>query len=336
MSRLGIGLIGYGYWGVNHARVVRESPDATLVAVFDETAERVRQAQTRLGIPGSTGVKEIFGRSDVDAVIIATPASSHYTLARAALEAGQHVLLEKPMALEVAECESLCELAARRGRVLMVGHTFLYNTAVQAMKRYVRAPEFGKVYYLNATRTNLGPIRADVDAVWDLSPHDIAIFDFLLDQTPVWVSAAASKVLGNSRYDVAFITLGYPNNVMANIHVSWVDPNKVRQLVAIGSQRRIVFDDTNDLERLRIFEKGVAVEQASVESYGEFKLLMRDGDILSPRLAPSEPLKNQLADFVAAIREERPPVSDGQVGLRVVRTLCAIDAALKTQARKEI
>src|SRR5262249_7281982 len=193
------------------------------------------------------------------------------------------------------------------------------------------ADQFGHPYYLHATRTNLGPIRHDVNAIWDLAPHDIAIFNFLLDEQPQWASAVGTRVLRTDRDDIAFATLGYANDVVGNIHVSWADPNKVREVVAVGSRRRVVFNDLNDAERVRVFERGVSVGDAIADSYGEVKLLVRDGDIVSPKVEPSEPLKNQCAEFVDAILTGRRPLAEARFGLGVVRTLSAIDTSMRSR-----
>jgi len=213
----------------------------------------------------------------------------------------------------------------------MVRYTFLYNAGVRKMKEYMAPEQFGQVYYLHATRTNLGPIRHDVDAVWDLAPHDVAIFNYLLGEQPVWVSAVGARVLRTAREDIAFATLGYGNELLGNIHVSWTDPNKVREVVVVGSRRRLVFNDLNDAERLRVFERGVSVGEAVADSYGEFKLLVRDGDIISPKVPASEPLKNQCQDFVEAIAYGRQPLASGEFGVGVIRTLAAIEASMSTR-----
>ena len=325
-----VGLVGYGYWGPNYARVFGELPDSQVAAICEVSADRRQRAARKhplIAAPGS--LSELLRRPDIDAVVISTPASTHYEVALAALRSGRHVLIEKPLALQVDHCKELAELAERSGRVLMVAHTFLYNAGVRKMKEWMGTPEFGRVYYLHATRTNLGPIRSDVNAVWDLAPHDVSIFNYLLGQQPQWASAVGSSVLNNAREDVAFITLGYAEGVIGNIHVSWADPNKVREVVAVGSGRRVVFDDLNAVEHVRVYEKGVTVGESSADSFGEFKLLVRDGDIISPRVEPSEPLKNQCAEFLAAICTGEKPLSDATFGASVVRTLLAIDASMR-------
>jgi predicted dehydrogenase len=329
---LRLALVGFGYWGPNYARVLNDLPGVELTVVCDRSVERLAHVRARYpGMATSENTAGVFSGGRADAVVIATPASTHRALVQAAIESGHHVLVEKPMALNVAECDVLCDLAAKSGRVLMVGYTFLYNAGVRKMKECMASDQFGQVYYLHATRTNLGPIRQDVNAVWDLAPHDIAIFNYLLNERPLWASAIGTRVLKTSRDDIAFATLGYQNGVVGNIHVSWSDPNKVREVVAVGSRRRVVFNDLNDVERVRYFERGVAAGDGIAETYGEFKLLVRDGDIVSPKVEPSEPLKNQCLAFVDAINTGRVPLASGPFGCGVVRALTAIEASMRAQ-----
>jgi predicted dehydrogenase len=325
-----VALIGFGYWGPNYARVLHELPQVDLKVICDRSAERLAQARERYpGVATSADVDEALGRDDLDAAVIATPATTHEPLVEAALRHGLHVLVEKPMSLDAGGCDTLCRLASTAGRVLMVGYTFLYNAAIRKMKECMASDQFGQVYYLHATRTNLGPIRQDVNAAWDLAPHDVAIFNYLLEQEPEWASAVGTCALRTSRDDIVFATLGYRNSVVANIHVSWADPNKVREVVAVGSRRRVVFNDLNDIEPVRVFERGVAAHEAVADSYGEFKLLVRDGDIFSPRVQPSEPLKNQCLEFVDAIGAKRTPLTDGRFSCGVTRAMAAIDASIR-------
>jgi predicted dehydrogenase len=311
--------------------VLNDLPGADLTFVCDRSVDRLDLVRQRYrNVDTCADAAAVFARDDVDAVVIATPASTHAGLVRAALEHGKDVLVEKPMALDVDSCAALCDLADTVQRVLMVGYTFLYNAGVRKMKEHLAPDQFGQPYYLHATRTNLGPIRQDVNAIWDLAPHDIAIFNYLLGQEPRWASAVGTRVLRTDRDDIAFATLGYDNNVIGNIHVSWADPNKVREVVAVGSRRRVVFNDLSDAERVRVFERGVSVGEAIAESYGEFKLLVRDGDIISPKIEPSEPLKNQCADFVDAIVDHRAPLATSRFGLGVVRALVAIEKSMRS------
>jgi predicted dehydrogenase len=225
----------------------------------------------------------------------------------------------------------LINLAQSRGLILMVGHTFLYNPGVTKVKEYIGRGDLGRVYYLYARRTNLGPIRRDVNALWDLAPHDISIFNYLLDSVPEWASAVGAKVLRNCREDVGFISLGYPNDITAHIHVSWADPNKVREVVVVGSNKRIVFSDINTLEQVRVFEKGIApvAAESEISSYGEYQLQIRDGDIISPRIEVSEPLKNQCVHFLECVAQGSRPLTDGWAGQAVVRVMEAIDRSIE-------
>jgi len=328
-ERVRVALIGFGYWGPNYARVLNELADAELRLVCDRSADRLAIVTQRYpAVETCTDVSAVFGRDDIDAVVIATPASTHHTLAVRALEAALHVLVEKPMSLDVAGAEDAAAVAARAGRVFMVGYTFLYNGGIRKMKECM-GDGFGRTYYLHATRTNLGPIRQDVNAMWDLAPHDVAIFNYLLDRQPLWASAVGTRVLRSDRDDVVFATLGYGDGIVGNIHVSWADPNKVREVVAVGSHRRVVFNDLSDLERVKYYERGVSVGEAVADSFGEFKLLVRDGDIVSPRIEPREPLKDQCADFFTAIRTGRPPVANSAFSLGVIKTLVAVEASMR-------
>ena len=326
---IGIGLIGYGHWGPNYARVFNELADSRLVAICESSKDRLSAAASRhKDVALTASAAELLANSKVDAVVIATPASTHLDLARAALEAGRDVLLEKPMALVADDCRRLGEMATRGNRILMIGHTFLYNQAVRKVKECMNQFYLGRLYYLHTTRTNLGPIRHDVGAIWDLAPHDVSIFDYLMGAMPTWASATGTKVLSRDREDVGFVTLGYPSDVIANIHVSWANPNKVRELVVVGSNRRIVFDDLNAVEPVRIFEKGVAVSSADMDDFGNFKLAMRDGDIVSPKIPAAEPLKSLCSEFVQCVASRKTPLSDAATGARVVQVMEAISKSL--------
>lgn len=325
-----IGVIGCGYWGINYVRLLHELPQIRLVTVCDSNSERLATLHERFPLLSLTdSVEDILQNRWIDAVIVATPASTHHDLVKRALQAGKHVMVEKPLTTTIEEGEDLVATAESCGRLLMVGLTFLYNSGIIKLKELIAEPGFGTLYYLHCTRTNLGPVRHDVSSIWDLASHDLAICSYLLEKTPIWVQANASTVLSHGLEDFAFLTLGYPDNVLANIHVSWVDPNKVREVVAVGSQRRIVFDDLNPTERVRIFEKGISSAPKEADSYGEFRLLMRDGDILSPYLRPSEPLRNQVEHFRLCVEDGRRPLSDGLVGLKNVRTLVAVEESLR-------
>lgn len=326
-----IALTGCGHWGSNYLRILQFMEGAEIVSVCDREdapLEKIRKQYPVVAI--AKDFSSFLGDSKIDAVIIATPASTHYKLVKQSLEAGKHVLVEKPLALSVAEAEEVVLLAQNQRRVLMVGHTFLYNPAIRKMKEYVEKGTLGRIYYLQAVRTHLGLIRDDVSSVWDLAPHDVSIFSYLLDRAPKKVSAVGVSHLKKDLQDVAFVNLFYDSNILGNIHISWVDSNKLRQVAVIGSKARILFDDLNPLERLRIFEKGVSLDKP-YESFGEFQLLLRDGDIVSPKIEPEEPLRNVCLEFLRSIQTGKKPLADGENGLEVVRTMCAIHQSMERE-----
>lgn len=328
VDRLGIAVLGCGYWGVNYVRAFGELPGARVVVVCDQRVDRVQEIGRRFpGVQLATDIADALGHAGVDAVVIATEAASHHAVARRSLLAGKHVLVEKPMATTVADVEDLIDLARTTGMVLMVGHTFLYNPGVRTMKDYVRKGEVGKVHYLYARRTNLGPIRHDVSALWDLAPHDVSIFNYLLDSAPAWVSAVGARVLGNCREDVGFVALGYPDGVLGHVHVSWVDPHKVREVVVVGSEKRVVFNDLQAMEPVRVFEKGAA-PLTKGDSSEDQPFVMRDGAVVSPKIEASEPLKNQCSHFLDCVAGGGTPLSGGPEGRDVVRVLDAIDRSV--------
>lgn len=324
-----IGIIGCGYWGMNHVRVFNELPDSEVVCACDTRADRLQLVRRRFPqIETCALIDEFVCKSYVDAVVIATPANTHYALVKQCLEHGKPVLVEKPVTTHSAEAEELAEVAQAHKCALLVGHTFLFNAGIQAVKRYMTSQDLGRLYYLHATRTNLGPIRTDVNAVWDLASHDISIFDYLLESVPQWVSAVGAHVLGNCREDVGFITLGYPNDVIGNIHVSWADPNKVREVVVVGSEMRIVFNDLDAQERVRLFHKGVSAQPVEAASFGEFRFQLRDGDIVSPLIEASEPLRNQALHFLSCVRDGVAPRYDGAAAAQVIKVMEAIDQSM--------
>lgn len=326
---LGVAIIGCGYWGVNYVRVLSEMREARLLSICDRRADRVAEIQRNFLTPhATTQLEEVIHLPGVAAVVVCTEATTHYEISRRCLLAGKHILVEKPITTTVRDAEELTALAESQSAILMVGHTFVFNAAIHRVKEYIQQAQ-EPIYYLYARRTNLGPIRRDVNAVWDLAPHDIAIFNYLLDAQPEWVSAVGAKVLRNCREDVAFISLGYRDNIIGHIHVSWADPNKSREVVVVGSERRIVFNDLNSSEQVRVFEKGVAPINHEPRTFGEYQFQIREGDIISPHIPLSEPLKNECRHFLECVRLRRQPVSSGRHGREVVRTLEAIDCSIK-------
>lgn len=329
-DKLGIAVLGCGRWGVNYVRVFTELPESKVVAIAEQREDRLQEVGKRFSDAQLfTNAEEAVRLNSVDAVVVSLQATYHYDITRLCLELGKPVLVEKPMTIKASESEELVNLADSRGVMLMVGHTFLYNAGVRKVREYIENANVGRVYYLYASRTNLGPIRQDVNAVWDLATHDVSIFNYLLDATPQWVSAVGSRVLGNDCEDVGFATIGYADGVIGHIHVSWAEPNKVREVVVVGSDKRIVFNDLDIQERVRVFEKGVVPAPSEAASYGEYQYLMRDGDIISPHVPVSEPLKTQCIHFLECVNEKKQPLTDGRNGWNVVRVMEAIDQSIQ-------
>jgi predicted dehydrogenase len=331
---IGIGVIGCGYWGVNYVRILNELPEARVITICDQREERLSEVAQRCpNAQWTTDLDALLGDPQIRAVVVCTEATSHFRVASQCLKAGKHVLIEKPITTVTSDAVELSRLAAERSLVLMVGHTFVYNGGISAVKSYLDQ-RTDKIYYLHASRTNLGPIRRDVNAIWDLATHDIAIFNYLLDGAPRWVSAVGGRVLGNCRVDVGFICLGYENGVIGHIHVSWADPNKCRETVVVCSERRLVFNDLNSAEPVRIYEKGVRALNEDLQSFGEFQLKIREGAIISPPVEPSEPLKNQCRHFLDCVDKGSKPKSSAEDGIDVLLTLEAIDRSIEMQGTR--
>jgi predicted dehydrogenase len=327
-TSVGIGLIGCGQWGLNYLRAFSELEGSSVVAACDLSAERLRIARRRSpGLRTTTNVDDILADSSVHAVVVATQATSHFSVASAALRAGKHCLVEKPLTTDEAEARSLGQLARAHDRILMVGHVFLYNGAITYVRHLIDSAQIGKLEYVYFTRTNLGPIRSDVNVVWDLMTHDVSILLHLLHEKPTWVSAQGASFLRRGCEDVAFATVGFDDGTIANIRASWLDPRKIREITLVGTSKMVVVDDLGANEPVRVFDKGTTREP-SYESFGEFKLLTRSGDVVSPAIASAEPLKNQCQHFIDAVAGKGPVLSDAADGLRVVEIISAINRSI--------
>lgn len=324
---IAIALIGYGYWGPNLARNIYQNKSAQLAVVCDSDAGRLRDVERLYpGVQTAPDVMAVFNDPGIAAVVISTPVRTHYALTRAALEHGKHVLVEKPLALSTAESDELVALAAAKQRTLMVGHTFEYNPAVLKIKELIEQGEIGDVFYIYSNRVNLGRVQRDVNVLWSIAPHDISILLYLLGAMPTEVSARGGIYLSEGVEDVVFITLVFPNNVLAHVHASWLDPGKVRRMTVVGSRKMVIFDDVDTEARLKIYDKGVYRKGDPI--YGEFQFRLHSGDIYIPRIDMSEPLQLEIAHFLDSIRSGQPPRSDGHSGRRVVRVLEAAQASL--------
>ncbi len=322
-----IGIIGLGHWGVNYLRIFHALDDVKIVSCCDTSSENLKKVCSYSGIQLTPNVCNIINNSEIDGVIIATPASTHYKIAGDCLKAGKDVLAEKPLTLNPEEALELCNVAEMKNRILMVGHTFLYNPGIRMIKEYIESDELGQIYYFQATRTHLGLIREDVNVVWDLAPHDVSIFNYLFEALPIGLNAVGTDHLKTNREDVAFINLVYPNNIIGNIHVSWENSNKQRTLNIIGSKARIVFDDINNLERVKLFKKGIQISE-DYNNYGEFQLRLRDGDIIVPKINLYEPLKEMCSHFIKCVRDRTRPLTDGVSGYEVVKVISDIEKVM--------
>ena len=323
-----IGLIGCGAWGKNLLRNFSNLPGCVLLSCCDEDPKQIEKLRPNYPkVEFTQDDKEIIENPNLDAVVISTPPASHFKLCKAAILADKDVFVEKPLVLDVKEGEELAALAEEKKRILMVGHIMEYHAATMKLKEYIDKGELGKVYYLYSTRVNLGKVRDIENALWSFAPHDISMILFLLEKDPISVTATGECYLQKGIEDVAFMTMHFPDGLMAHIHVSWLDPHKDRKLTVVGKEKMAVFDDTRSAEKIWIYDKGVETKQ-DYSTYGEY-LSLRFGDILIPKIESTEPLKVECQHFIDCIQNRKPPRSDGRDGLRVLKVLDAAQRSLK-------
>ena len=326
-GKLVVALVGYGYWGPNLLRNYMELSDATVKWVCDRDPNKLTKAKTRYpAVLVTESCEDAFEDPEVDAVLIATPISTHFALARAALIAGKHVFVEKPLTSSTQEAQALVSLAHSRGLTLMVGHTFEFSPPVVKIKEIIDSGELGEVLFVTSSRINLGLHQKDVSVIWDLAPHDFSILFHWLDEEPIRVSAFGRGCVKGSIPDVAFINLRFPSGVIAEIQLSWLSPVKLRRTLVVGSKKMLVYDDTESVEKVKLYDHGVNVVEPG--SFGEFQLSYRTGDIVSPHLDSGEPLLAEAKHFVSCVRTGERPLTDGYSGLRVVRTLERAEASM--------
>ncbi|MGQ0721432.1 MAG: Gfo/Idh/MocA family protein [Candidatus Eiseniibacteriota bacterium] len=322
------GVIGFGYWGPNFVRVLRGLPDCEVVGIAD-TRDEALLAASRLhpGVPLVHTVDELLD-AGVDAVVVATPASTHFEVGKRLLLAGIDVLIEKPLALSVREGRELAETAEARRRILMVGHLLEFHPGLVQFRETVRSGELGDLYYLYTTRVNLGKVRAAESALWDLAPHDVSIIRFLTDARPLTVSAQGGSYLRRGLPDVVFATITFEGGILANLHVSWLDPHKVRRVTVVGNRRMAVFDDVEPSEKIRIIDKGIDTR----EYYESFQdaITERVGDIRIPPVPVGEPLKIEAAHFLDCVTRRTRPRTDARSGLGVLEVLEAIERSIRS------
>ncbi|WP_028060380.1 Gfo/Idh/MocA family protein [Candidatus Solirubrobacter pratensis] len=320
-------VVGYGYWGPNLVRNVMERPELEFAGLCDRDAGRAAAFSARYhGQPVFSDLDDVLADDAIDALVVATPPRTHHAIVRAALEAGKHVLVEKPLATTSEDAIDLLETAARHDRTLMPGHTFVYSPPVNKIKELISAGTLGEVYFVTSSRMNLGKYQAD-GVICDLAPHDLSILLYWLDEPVVEVAATGRSVFQAGVPETAFITLTFASGANANIQVSWLAPRKVREMTIVGSSRMVQYDDTAADEAVRVFDRGM--EFAPPKTFGEYQLTYRSGDMVVPRLEAAEPLSLELADFARAIRTGAEPRSNAQLGLEIVLAMEAAEESLR-------
>ena len=330
---VGVGVIGYGYWGPNLVRNFAEVPGAHVVHVADVRQERLAAVSTRYpSVTISRDYRDLIADSAVDVVVVATPVTSHFQLAFEALSAGKHVLVEKPLTATAEQGERLINEADRRRLVLMVDHTFVYTSAVMKMRELAATGEIGELFYYDSVRINLGLFQHDVNVLWDLAVHDLSIMDYVLDVEPVAVSATGLSHVEGEPENIAYMTMFFESKLIAHVHVNWLAPVKVRRSLLGGSRRMIVFDDLEASEKIRVYDRGISVNP-SPENVYQMLVGYRTGDMWAPNLVVSEALHTEAAHFVECVTKGGTPTTDGQAGLRVVRLLEAATTSMADRGR---
>ena len=328
---LRVGVIGYGYWGPNIVRNFHGLENCQVVAVCDKSPDALRRVNRAYpGVALTTDFNEVLTSPDIDAVAVITPVWTHYDLAKAALENGKHVFVEKPFTSSSRQAEELIELADRKNLKIMVDHTFLFSGAVKKIREVVDAGTLGPLYYFDSTRVNLGLFQHDVSVVWDLAPHDLSVMDYVITEKPEAVVATGAKHL-NGHADMAFVTIYFPRNIVAHINVNWLSPVKVRTTLIGGRDKMLVWNDLEADEKIKIYDKGVNITNGQ----GVYDLLVsyRSGDVWAPKVEQTEALKVELGYFIDCVLNDKTPVNDGVAGLRVVRLLEAADQSLNERGR---
>jgi predicted dehydrogenase len=329
-----VGVIGCGYWGPNLIRNLLENRKCTSVTICDLDPETLGRARQRFPTVHCCGnLQELLANPSIEAVLIATPVSTHYRLAKACLKAGRHTFVEKPLTATAREAEDLIRESDRAGVILMVGHTFEFSPAAMKIKGIIDSGSLGEIYYISSIRVNLGIHQRDVSVIWDLAPHDLSMIFFWLGETPSAVAMMGGAFVQPLISDVAFINLQFESGKIANIQSSWLSPRKLRQTTIVGSHRMLIYDDTNAMERVKVFDRGV--EFKDPQTFNEFTLTYRTGDIVSPHISTTEPLQLEMDHFLECALTGERPRTDGENGLRVVRVLEAIERSGQNGSRLE-
>lgn len=324
------GVIGLGYWGPNLLRNLYANQRRGKLVMCDSDPVRLEKISLRYpDVSFTSDCQELFNDSSLDAIVIATNVSSHYPLAKKALLAGKHVFVEKPFAASIAEAQELVDLGRSKDLVTMVGHTFMFSPPVIKTKEIIDSGELGDIHFITSSRVNLGLHQKDVSVIWDLAPHDFSMLFYWLGEEPSRVSAFGHAYVLKGIPDVAFINLAFPSGAIGNVQLAWLAPSKLRRTVIVGSRKMLVYDDTEPIEKIKIYDKGVDIIEP--ESFGEYQLTYRTGDIVSPKLPTGEPLAAEMEEFLSCIETGNSPKSSGEEGLAVVRALELADASLKKE-----
>jgi len=331
---LQIGLIGTGYWGPNIARSFELTGKAEVRWLCDLDSIRLNKISERYPHANTTSeIGRVLEDKELDAVAISTPAGTHYGITRQALEANKHVLVEKPITLNSKEALQLIRFAEKREKILMVGHVFEYNFTIRALKNLMDSGELGEIHYLNFERTNLGPVRTDVNALWDLASHDISIMCYILDDAPSDVTARGQAFLNADVEDAVFATFTFPNNIITNVNASWLNPRKIRQITAVGSKKMAIWNDLDPQRPIQIYDKRVEEPSEIPDTFDSYKTAVVDGGVYIPHIDQNQPLQAECEHFIECIEKGEQPQSDGYSGLRVVQALEAATTSMKNQSR---
>lgn len=327
---LNIAQIGCGYWGPNLIRNFVSCPDTKLIWACDLDRKRMEKVLSAYpGVKGTEDLNEMLSDSSLDAVGVATPVHTHFPIAKACLQSGKHVLVEKPLASSISQGTELVDLAKRNNLQLMCDHTFCYTGAVRKIKEIIEAGTLGELLYFDSVRINLGLFQQDINVVWDLAPHDLSILDFLVKGKPIQISAHGVSHAENNIENIAYISLRYENSFIAHFHVNWLSPVKIRKTVICGKKKMLVWDDLEPAEKIKIYDKGIVVKQGEREQKEQSLVSYRLGDMYAPQVDTTEALSLMVKEFAACIRENRPALTDGQAGLRVLRVLEAAERSIK-------
>jgi predicted dehydrogenase len=327
-----VGLIGYGYWGPNLLRNIHEARGINCLIVADHDPARLEAVAARYpSVETTTDADHLLTHKSIDAVLIATPVATHYGLARRALELGKHVLVEKPMTAEVEQAEDLVRIAEQHHLALMVDHVFVYSAPVRKMRELLTSGELGDLLFVDSVRINLGLFQKDVNVVWDLAPHDLSIADYLIGRPPKSLAAFGAAHARQECEDVAYLNLDYGNGLIANFHVNWLSPVKLRYTMLGGSKKSLIYNDLDPSEKIKVYDRGITVRGDDVEGRRRLLIDYRSGDVHSPHVPQGEALRTVVEHFAECVRTGARPETDGQTGLRVVRVLDAAQRSIKAQ-----